>query len=155
VLLLRPAREGSGFALGGRRRAAAGSAPAKTDFVVITTYHFKAPVTDAFIAWFDEVLRPVFAGAGAGMLAQLVTDASENTFPQLPVREGEHVFVWIARFDNRAAYERYQARLATEPRWSGELFATLYKQIAGSPELLMLEPTPRSLVGHGTTPAGS
>jgi hypothetical protein len=155
VLLLRPAREGSGFALGGRRRAAAGSrAPANTDFVVITTYHFKAPVADAFVAWFDEVLRPLFAGAGATVLAQLVTEPSENTFPQLPVRAGENVFVWVARFDSRLAYDQYLARLGTEPRWSGELFAALYKQIAGSPELLMLEPTPRSLVGHGATPAG-
>jgi hypothetical protein len=151
VLLLRLARSGVGFGLDDLRRVAPGGAPAQTDFVVMTTYHFKQPVTDDFVRWFDEVLRPVFAAAGAGVLAQLVTEPAENTFPRLPVREGEHVFVWVGRFDGRAAYERYLARLAAEPRWSDELFAALYKQIAGSPELLMLEPTPRSLVGHGAT----
>jgi hypothetical protein len=94
----------------------------------------------------------VFARHGATILAELVSDHSENTFPRLPVREGENVFVWLARFDDRAAYDRYLQRLGGDARWSGELFAALHKQIAGFPELLLLEPTPRSLLGHGASP---
>jgi quinol monooxygenase YgiN len=149
VLLLHPARDGAGFALADARRAGPGTSPGAADFVVVTTYHFAHPVTDDFVRWFDDTLRPVFVRSGATVLAELVSEHSENTFPRLPVREGEDVFVWVARYDNRRAYDDHLARLAHEPRWSAELFSTLYKQLAGWPEVLMLEPTVRSLLGHG------
>lgn len=149
VLLLHPVHDGAGFAIAGARRPAPDSAPSTTDFVVVTTYHFAHPVTDDFVRWFDGALRPLFADAGAGVLAELVSDHSVNTFPRLPVRDGEDVFVWVARYDSRQAYDDHLVRLAAEPRWSGELFAALYKQLARWPETLMLEPTARSLLGHG------
>lgn len=155
VLLLHPARDGAGFAVAGARHLRPGSVPASapgatraSGFVVVTTYYFARPVTPDFVRWFDEALAPRFAASGATMLAELVSDHSENTFPRLPVREGENVFVWLAQFDDRGAYERYLARLAADPRWSSELFAALHKQLARYPEVIMLEPTPRSLVGH-------
>jgi hypothetical protein len=152
VLLLHPARDGAGFALAEARQHRAGASPASppgaAGFVVVTMYYFARPVTQEFVRWFDEALAPRFAASGATVLAELVSDHSENTFPRLPVREGENVFVWLAQFDDRGAYERYLARLAADPRWSSELFAALHKQLARYPEVIMLEPTPRSLVGH-------
>lgn len=71
-----------------------------------------------------------------------------SPFPRLPVREGENVFVWIARYPSRRAYDDYLTKLASDARWSGEWFAALYKQLARQPELIMLEPTPRSRIGH-------
>ena len=35
--------------------------------------------------------------AGEDVLAVLRTDYAENNFPRLPVREGEHVLVWLTR----------------------------------------------------------
>jgi hypothetical protein len=152
VLLLHPARDGAGFALAGAQRRTTAvtpaSAPGPGGFVVVTAYYFARPVTPDFVRWFDEALAPRFTASGATVLAELASDASENTFPRLPVREGENAFVWLAQFDDRGAYERYLARLAADPRWRSELFATLHKQLARYPEVIMLAPTPRSLVGH-------
>jgi quinol monooxygenase YgiN len=149
VRLLRPARDGAGFALAGARRPAQGSVPRATDFVVVTTYHFAHPVADEFVRWFDDNLRPVLAHSGSTVLAELVSEHSENTFPRLPVRTGEELFVWVARYDSRRAYDEHLARLAAEPRWSHELFGALHQQLAGWPEVVMLEPTARSRLGHG------
>jgi len=145
VLLLHPAGAGTGFMAEPVPRSAVGSAPAPADFVVVTTYSFAKPVSDEVVRWFDDELAPRFTASGAHVIAELVSDHSPNTFPRLPVREGEHALVWIARFADRAAYDRYQARLAEDPRWRGELFAALHKQLARYPEVMMLEPTPRSL----------
>jgi NIPSNAP len=41
----------------------------------------------------------------AGAQATFVTEYSANTFPALPVREGEHAYVWCARYPTRAALE--------------------------------------------------
>jgi hypothetical protein len=40
-----------------------------------------------------------------GALATFVTEYSANTFPALPVREGEHAYVWCARFPTRSELE--------------------------------------------------
>jgi quinol monooxygenase YgiN len=45
-------------------------------------------------------------------LARFTTEYAENTFPALPVREGEHAFVWFARFDDQAALDKHVAGLA-------------------------------------------
>ena len=42
-------------------------------------------------------------------LATFTTEYAENTFPALPVRAGEHAFVWFARFDDQAALDRHLA----------------------------------------------
>jgi hypothetical protein len=70
----------------------------------------------------DEAVR-AFRNAGAGPVAGLITEAGANTFPRLPVREGERVLVWLAAFaDPMAAdgacdifMERSIQRLRLEP----------------------------------------
>jgi len=52
-------------------------------------------------------------------------------------------------FYHHFAGKKDLGRLAADPRWSGELFAALHKQLARYPEVMMLEPTPRSSLGHG------
>jgi len=44
---------------------------------------------------------PAFTPDGA--LATFVTEYSANTFPALPVREGEHAYVWCARYPTLSA----------------------------------------------------
>lgn len=141
VLLLHPARATTRFELANRTRAAS------PGYVAITTYAFAQPVRDDFVTWFDDALRPIHAAAGARILAELVSDDSENTFPRLPVRTGEHVFVWVAEFADRDAYLAYVAALGRDPRWRAN-FERLHKQLAKPPELLRLTPTARSLIGH-------
>ena len=148
VLLLRPARSGAGFDLAATERAAPGQPAGAPELVVATIYSFAQPVSAAFVDWFDSALRPAFERAGSVVLAELVSDHSENTFPKLPVREGENAFVWLARYPGRAAYDEYLAKLAGDARWSSDGFAALYKQLARPPETVLLQSTPRSRIGN-------
>ena len=127
VLLLRPAAKGNGFA----RR----SPTCPSSRVLATIYHLAAPVDDAFRGLVDDALTD----AGVTPIARLETEPAENTFPRLPVRTGEHVFVWFARFDDADALRAAQARLSATER--GHAFENRFKS---PPERLVLTPTARS-----------
>ena len=71
---------------------------------------------------------------------------SENTFPALPVREGENVFVWFARFNDPVAYDRHIAALTESPPWRDEISKELARRFKRAPEVLKLSPTTRSLL---------
>lgn len=143
VLLLRPAAPGTGFAYDAARRAALDSPPPGS-FVVANIYYFAHEVTPEFTRFFDRDLLPLFERHGARVLARLVSEKSPNTFERLPVREDVNVYVWFARFADRAAYDAYLGGLAQDQRWRGEWFGQLRKSLARPPELLMLTPTSRS-----------
>jgi hypothetical protein len=107
VLLLRPARAGSAFARDGERGSRGG-------FVLAVVLPLE--------------LASSFEREGT-ILGSFVTEESENTFPSLPVREGERVFVSFAGFADRNGLDRAAGRYADEA------------------EILRLEPTSRSLLG--------
>lgn len=146
VLLLHPASPGSGFATSGVARPGREASAPQSGLVIATLYYFRQEVPAEFIARFDAELAPVFTRSGAHILARLVSEKSPNTFERLPVREDVNVFVWFARFADRADWERFQARLAGDGRWRDTLFAPLYKGLARAPETILLQPTARSLV---------
>ena len=146
VLLLHPATPISGFSLGNRERPRPGSNEARNELIVATIYHFDAPVDSGFVQFFDKTVKPAVIGSGAMVLAYFVTEHSENTFPALPVREGENVFVWFARFNDSAAYERHVAALTQFPRWRDEISKELALRLKREPEILKLSPTTRSLL---------
>jgi NIPSNAP len=100
VLLLHPATPTSGFSLGNRKRPGPGSNETRNELIVATIYYFDAPVDSGFVQFFDKTVKPAVTGSGATVLAYFVTEHSGNTFPALPVREGENVFVWFARFND-------------------------------------------------------
>ena len=145
VLLLRPASPGAGFAYDPKRRPALGAQPPGS-IVVAHIYYFAHEVTPDFKNFFERDLMPVFERNGAHVLARLVSEKSKNTFERLPVREDVNAFVWFARFPSRAAYHGFQAALGQDPRWRTEWFARLRKSLARPPEVLVLEPTARSLL---------
>jgi len=144
VLLLRPAAPAAGFALDGMRAAVGAPAPA-AGLVVATLYAFDAEVDVDFLDFFARRLRPAFAEAGARIVASFVTETAPNTWPRLPVREGEHVFVWFARFADTAAHAAYRAALVAQPGWR-ELAVALGRHLQGPPQVLRLAPTARSLL---------
>jgi quinol monooxygenase YgiN len=78
VLLLRPARPESGFALANREQ------------IVVSIHQFSGPVSDDTLQELERELGPAWE--------TLVTEESANNFPPLPVREGEHV---VVRFSDR------------------------------------------------------
>jgi quinol monooxygenase YgiN len=122
VLLLRPARPGSGFAWDESRGG----------LIAAMVYPVGAAGAQSFTEHFERTLQPALLNAGSTLLATFVTEHAENTFPNLPFREGEDVFVWFARFADRASYERYRAvTQSSQPRPS---------------EVLLLAPTATSRV---------
>lgn len=145
VLLLRPARYGAGIALGTRRRTTR-SAPAPCDGRIVVTINPLARPADARrVAYFETLIAPALEDAGARVLGYYVTEASLNSFPRLPVREGEHVFVWFTAFADDAAYASYRAQLDASSSWHDRI-AAWNDGLIGAPELLRLAPTVRSLI---------
>jgi hypothetical protein len=160
VLLLRPVDAGAGFALPRARPAdaaapsdarAAGAPAPSTDsgaFVVATIYLLRSPVDDAFVRWFDGHVAPVMAQTGAPPLARLRTEYGENNYPRLPVREGEHAFVWFTSFASAAHHERHRGELARSAPWTRHLEPELVGRCVSRPHQLRLAPTARSLLRH-------
>jgi len=144
VLLLRPARSNSAFRLSASARPQQGrSAPAA--LIVATIYYLRAPPSDGFVDWFEEVLRRQAEDAGATLLASFITEPSPNNFPPLPVREGENAFVWFACFVDLDAYQHYLKTLAQSSAWR-ELSTQLAIRLRYLPEVHRLAPAARSLL---------
>jgi hypothetical protein len=139
VLLLRPALPDSGLRLD--ERPAAGAAPAGA--VAVGVLYLDAPADAALLDRFDQGLRPALTEAGATVRGVFVTEAATNTFPALPVREGEPVLVWIASFADGEARDRSFAALTGTPPWRDGL-AALSSRFTHAPETLRLSPTARS-----------
>jgi NIPSNAP len=128
VLLLRPAGPASTFRLAGATRSngAAG-------FVEATILHLDGADQASAVRRVEQEIAPVIAESGGRLLGYFVTEPAENTFPSLPVREGEDVLVWFAGF--------------AEPA-DGDVRRDAALRLGhGRPaEVLRLEPTSRSLL---------
>lgn len=147
VLLLRPARPSTGFRPATRDRPRPGDETGADGLVVATICSFAAPVDADFIGHFVRTTTPLLTEYGVTVDASFVTEYSANTFPALPVREGEHVFVWFARFADQADWQAHVDSLAKSPRWQSAE-KTLSAQFAEPVQTLRLAPTTRSLL-HG------
>lgn len=137
VLLLHPARQGSGFALGDRPSSAERNASHPS--MIVATIHYVAEAVDRSTSdAFGVALGPILDHAGGSLLATFVTDQSRNTFPRLPVRAGEHALVWFARLADTSTGSNQVARLADLVR------ASMPKRLQGPVEVHRLLPTARS-----------
>ena len=146
VLLLHPAMPTSGFSLGNRECSRPGSNERRNELIVATIYFLSSPVDAGFVESFEKTVKSAVIGSGATVLAYFVTEHSKNTFPALPVREGENVFALFAGFNDPAAYERHIAALAQSPPWRDENSKELARRLQREPEILKLSPTTRSLL---------
>jgi hypothetical protein len=146
VLLLRLPHRSCGFSLKDSNRPLLGSRAKQDGFVSATIYYFDAPVNSEFTSVFESMIKPVLIEAGASILAYFLTEDSPNTFPALPVREGENTFVWFGGFSDQDAYKNHLANLRESKLWNGEIATFLKKHLQGKPEVLRLTPTPRSWV---------
>jgi hypothetical protein len=118
VLLLRPARPGSAFTLPETRPAANDRRGVVAAAIIPLD---EANDEDEVVSYFERSTAP------GALLGYFVTEASENTFPALPVREGERVFVWFAAFPDADAMEHALATVRAA-------------------QVLRLSPTARSLL---------
>jgi NIPSNAP len=149
VLLLRPARPESGFDVERAERPRSGARGDGPGVVIATIYHLDStPDKEAeFVQFFERAVTPLLAHAGGPAIASFVLERGANTFPRLPVREGEHVFVWFSRFPTVDAYDRSTAALAGLPAWRDSIAVELSARIR-EPQTLRLTPSARSLL-HG------
>ena len=149
VLLLRPARPGSEFQIR-NDRPPVGTKGTGKGLIVATIYYSDVPVTDDFVGFFGNAMKPALTEAGASVLAYFVTEHTRNNFPRLPVREGENVFVWFSSFQDMTAYADYVVTLSRSQRWLGEVSQKLAQWSKRNPEVLKLSATGRSrLRGQG------
>jgi hypothetical protein len=79
------------------------------------------------------------------VLASFVKETHPNTFPRLPVREDANVFVWFSRFPDRETYDKCAAAVGESMR-QREVTTKLTELWKGQCEVLLLSPTPRSLL---------
>ena len=148
VLLFKPASGAGGFHLDQNNRPGQDALEAAGGIIIATLYTFATPVEAGFIEFFEKEVTPGLRAAGAAISGYFVTEASENTFPALPVREGEHIFAWFASFVDEAAYESYLSALSENDIWIATLTPTLQGWLARPQEVLELLPTRRSLMRH-------
>ncbi|MGW2461028.1 NIPSNAP family protein [Streptomyces sp. NPDC001761] len=145
VLLLRPASTGGGFPVPPGARPAPGEpAPSPPSLVLATIWYGHGPFDATFVEFFQQRVRPVLTETGAEPLAYLRSEHAPNTFPALPVRTNEEVFVWFARFADEAHLERHLNRVRLSRRWREEVLPTLSARLAGPAQRLRLAPTERS-----------
>jgi NIPSNAP len=133
VLLLRPLSPASGFGPQPERPAPGEDRPAA--LVVATVCSLDGPADATAV---EQRLVAALATTPAPPLATFVEEPSENTFPALPVRTGEHVVVWIQRFpaEDGAADEQLAA--------VRDLASKHLPDLVAPPVQLRLQPTARS-----------
>lgn len=146
VLLLRPAWPGSGFGPASGQRPLPG-APARPAGMVVATieYLWKQP-DEGYAAYFRDTLAPAYRAAGLPVLAVYSAESEPNNFPRLYVRQNERLLVWLTRVSNPAAYQAAQRKLRATAVWRRSLRPALANYRERTPQVLMLSPTPRSLL---------
>lgn len=133
VFLLRPVAAEPRFpAADGRARADAAGGIG-TGYVAVGSVPFDAPPAETLV---HDTIGPRVAAAGGTLVAALVSAGVPNTFPRLPVREGEYVAVWIAACCDLPTLDRIAAVDAAPLGGSG------------TADVLRLQPTARSAL-HG------
>ncbi|MFC0430903.1 NIPSNAP family protein [Kutzneria buriramensis] len=143
ALLLSPARPHSGFTPMSPRPPAGADTPPESR-IAVTIYARDTALDEDFLSFFEDGVAPVMAATGATPLAYFATKTAENTFPTLPVREGENVFVWLAAFTNTAQRREHERQLAQSTRWHQKVLPDLSQRLSAPPQHLRLAPTARS-----------
>ena len=146
VLLLRPVGRAPSFALDPAERPAPNAPESDGGLVVAEIWRFERPVGDDAVAAFESEAIPVLRRNGIVPIALLVTEPATNTFPQLPVREGENVLVWLAAFPDREAWVRAADGLRKNDAWERAISAVFAAAGTKDVQVLELEPTRRSLL---------
>src|SRR4029453_2702715 len=87
VLLLKPVRPELAFRLEEHADGPRG--------IVAGIYTLSEPATDSLGAQFERNVAPQLRARGIDIAGLFVSESAPNTFTRLPVREGEHVLVWV------------------------------------------------------------
>jgi quinol monooxygenase YgiN len=113
--------------------------------VEATVYGLRPEARARFLKIYRERMRPALLGAGIVPRAAFSTLHAPNTYPALPVREGEEVFVWFASFQDDEASASSHEKLSHLRSWLS-VQAELAACLTSPPQQLRLRPTGRSLL---------
>ncbi|WHT17471.1 hypothetical protein N8J89_30705 [Crossiella sp. CA-258035] len=94
------------------------------------------PVDEDFRGFHRAELAPMLTATGGPALASFSTEYAANNFPRLPVREGEHAFLWLSRFASAEELAAHQAERAGTTAWRA-----LTERLIAEPTALPLLPT--------------
>jgi len=144
VLLLRPARPGSGFAEVARPGSGTFDPDPPSDILVGTIYYLEEPAEVAFLDFFESEVVPTLREAGASIDAYYTSEPGPNNFPRLPVRENETVLVWFAAFPAARAYQRFLVEFQSSTSGRRRTSVLLAGFLRAEPEIHRLAPTARS-----------
>jgi NIPSNAP len=144
VLLLEPAAPGKGFKRLPARSLKGDIDGTSSGLIVVTLFYTRPNELTAFSDLFTRRSLPRLEQDGAQTVAQYITSDQSNNFPKLPIRIGEHIFAWIARFHSADAFEAYRARVEKDRQWQQTIWPSLRQQLFREPEVLRLSPTSRS-----------
>ncbi len=100
-----------------------------------TIYHLRSSAEARHL--FETKVKPELEQAGVPVLAWFMPQTAPNNYPRLPVREGEPVLVWFARFDSEADRAAHVSAVESAT-------ASLRPLLGNPPEILRLKPTARS-----------
>ena len=135
VLLLHPTSPDAGFP------ATAGQG----DGLVVAEIRYLNPAAAAaFQAFAAKRIIPRMKAAGARVLGAFATEASPNSFPKLPIREGETMHATFLGFSDEPVHRAWRAALAAGPDWRDGAPETLLPEFSRKPEVIRLAPTKRS-----------
>lgn len=138
VRLLKPARPGTAFHIDVNSRPALRET--RSAAVVLAGIHrLRQPADASVVSRFEGQVIPVLRREGVHVESVLVTESAPNTFTRLPVREGEHLVVWFGTLQGNVVPSAQRLEAAS---------AALGPLADGLLEVLELDPTPRSLLGH-------
>lgn len=140
VLLLKPAGPSGGFDL--RERAA----HKESDRVLTVIHYMDDDQTAPFSEFFESHVRRRIEARGARILATFVSETSPNSFPKLPVRSRDHVFVWVAHFDGDDAVQAFVKSQRADSGLRDDAPEALLSAFMKKPEVLTLVPTARSAI---------
>jgi NIPSNAP len=145
VLLLRAV---SGLELDSNARPAVGTSADQPGLLVVTIYPVAERGAGDFPEFFVRELEPTLGATGVSVRGSYATEHSRNSFPALPVREDENVFVWMTGYADEADHARHAVALRRSPLWKDRISQALAERLDGQVETLRLRPTARSLL-HG------
>lgn len=141
VRLMRPASPTAAQALA---RGARPVPNARPGFFTLSVASLAPDRDGKFAAFFEAEMRPELEAAGARVVAAFLPERAQNSFPRLPVREGETFFAWLLAFDDVGACATHAGRLAASPPWTGAVLPKLDGFLFRPLETARLAPTARS-----------
>lgn len=143
VLLLRPARTGSGFGPSAPHPSGMERASHTNTIFAVIEYLWK-DAGEGFADYFLDHVAPQLNAAGLPVLGVYVPEEEPNNFPRLPVRPDKKILVWFTKAPRLGDFDTTLKRLASSATWQKQIAGKLSDAEERPRQVLRLDPNPRS-----------